>query len=302
MLLLGVLAVALLLPPSHSTAQLGMPTEPQTFCTGQGGIGLTPSAPSPGSGDGFCTTQTGTKFCATEVAPPNFQSVTTVDVRAVNGELVLNVEAPLLEVNNISVAQDGACPNVREGTDGPPVVARGRCLQNGFRSAYCLLGGLQRVLINTKARPDKVFSREGLPGRIDCGAGSDVASIDLKDTAIDCESVTQGAVTESPNVRILGRSLAVARNGEAAVRLACPLGAPRGCRGRLTVEGVKGARHARLATTRYRTIRRGRRGSVRLRLSPRSRARARRFARLRVTAVERGEKGPKTTIATLRRR
>ena len=123
-----------------------------------------------------------------------------------------------------------------------------------------------------------------------CGAGTDFAEADLKDfVSASCENKDVAPVGETPNVKILARTLRVSRAGRVRVRLTCPRGVKSlGCKGTLRLN------HSR--KVRYR-IKAGRAKSVTLRL------RAGDLRKLRngktrgvLTSVEKGRKGPKTTV------
>jgi Ca2+-binding RTX toxin-like protein len=178
----------------------------------------------------------------------------------------------------------------------------------GNRGADLLTGG---------AGGDTIFARDGFTDAISCGANGsgrgsqflDVLDSDLVDGALpaDCETIANGAVDEGPNVLISASTLLVRANGRVGVRLRCPRGVAIGCNGRLrlrlvgrsnpgsTVRGRAAARANgyRLAAGRSRV--------VRLRLTRRERARLRfQTGTARVTSVERGKLGRKTTVRTLR--
>jgi Ca2+-binding RTX toxin-like protein len=71
---------------------------------------------------------------------------------------------------------------------------------------------------------------------IDCGPGSDLALIDLRDYASPtaCESVNRAPAGEEPEVSLPARELRLRRaGGEARVKLACPRSAKDGCEGKV---------------------------------------------------------------------
>ena len=129
---------------------------------------------------------------------------------------------------------------------------------------------------------------------VSCGAGTDFADVDLKDgVSASCENTDVGAVGETPNVDIVGKTLAVSSSGRVRVRLRCPRGVGSlGCKGRLRLDRSPRARYS---------IRAGRRRSVTLKLSSRAVRRLRgKRRRGKLTSVERGRRGPKTTVRSLR--
>jgi Ca2+-binding RTX toxin-like protein len=141
---------------------------------------------------------------------------------------------------------------------------------------------------------------------VSCGAGTDFAEGDLKDAVSgSCENQDIGAVGETPNVRLPGKSLRISRTGRVRVRLRCPRGVKRlGCMGRLQLRLGRSAGSSRSRRVGYR-IKAGRRKTVTLKLTRRDvrsiRRRGRR-ARGILTSVERGRKGRKTTIRNPRLR
>lgn len=143
---------------------------------------------------------------------------------------------------------------------------------------------------------------------VSCGAGTDFAEVDLKDAvSASCENKDVGAVGETPNVQILAKTLRVSSTGSVRVRLRCPRGVKRlGCNGHLQLR-VGRAESSRSRRVRYR-IRAGRHKTLTLRVTAKDvrtlRARQRRGRRSRgvLTSVEKGRKGPKTTIRNQRLR
>lgn len=153
---------------------------------------------------------------------------------------------------------------------------------------------------------DSIGARDGVAETLFGGDNTflgDFAESDLRDHesgVVDgFERQDIGAIRESPNVRLRGR---VSRSGLVRLRLACPLAVPLGCRGRLTLNAVSARLRSRgrLARRAYRRIAPGASRRVRIRLRGRTLQRARRYRRVRVTSVEQGQHGPKTTIVTLR--
>jgi hypothetical protein len=133
---------------------------------------------------------------------------------------------------------------------------------------------------------DTLLARDAEPDiALICGPDVDLLISDLRDGAppADCESVDQGAVDEGPNVRIARRPLRV-RRGFARVSLRCPRRLPIPCAGTLRADSGPESRYsipagdAKRVPTRIRGKRR----------------------RARLTSVEDGEHGPKTTVRTLR--
>jgi hypothetical protein len=139
---------------------------------------------------------------------------------------------------------------------------------------------------------------------VSCGAGTDFAEVDLKDAvSASCENKDIGAVGETPNVTILSRTLRLSATGKVRARLRCPRGVRSlGCKGRLQLR-VGRAESSRSRRVRYR-IRAGRHKTVTLKLTGRDVRALRRGSRKRgvLTSVEKGRKGPKTTIRNPRLR
>ena len=164
-------------------------------------------------------------------------------------------------------------------------------------------GGLGRDSVIGGSAADTIFSREGDPDVVRCGAGLDTLTPDLRDVPIsaDCENVDQSDRREDPNVIVRNRSVAVDQNGRLSVRLVCPRSVAIGCRGVLSARlDRRGTRFG--AGKRY-SLRRGRSTVVKVKLRAGQDTRARRRgARVRVRSVERGVLGPKTTLRSLRSR
>jgi RTX calcium-binding nonapeptide repeat (4 copies) len=202
----------------------------------------------------------------------------------------------------------GALPNTLDGGSGDDTVIGGnqKDVLHGDKGLIRINAGVDSL--GGGRGDDQLFARDGVADSgISCGDGSDSADVDLLDQQpingrgriTFCENITAGAVEEGPNVRIRGRSLRVSRRGRVTVRLACPQGLSQGCAGELTLAGVRGRRSAELASRRYGRIAAGRNGAIRLRLTGSDLRRARRYKQVRVTSVEEGELGDKTTVATL---
>jgi Ca2+-binding RTX toxin-like protein len=112
----------------------------------------------------------------------------------------------------------------------------------------------------------------------------------------DCETVTQGAVREGPNVVIASTARRAAR-GRLSVRLRCPRSAGRTCAGTLRLAARTGRGGPK---TRF-SIRRGRGGAATV--APPAGAvipAGGRRPTVRLVAVERGRHGPVTTVAYAR--
>ena len=82
---------------------------------------------------------------------------------------------------------------------------------------------------------DFLRSRDGERDLVDCGEGvEDVAELDLQDAVQKCEAVARFALDDGPPGRAVGRTLRLAGDGTAMVRIACPRRARVACRGTLT--------------------------------------------------------------------
>ena len=169
----------------------------------------------------------------------------------------------------------------------------------GDKGADVLRGGAGNDFINSREPEGSTSVADG----VDCGNGFDTVEADLKDNVqADCNEVDRAPVGETPNVDIAAKTLAVSSSGRVRVRLRCPRGVGSlGCNGRLQLK-VGGAQVARSRRVRYR-IRAGRRKTVTLTLT-RADVRKLRGKRRRgvLTSVEKGRKGPKTTIRNPRLR
>ena len=179
----------------------------------------------------------------------------------------------------------------------------------GNQGADLLAGG---------ADGDSIFARDAVQDLISCGPNrtskplrSDTLDSDLADGTppADCETVTQGALLEGPNVLMPGRPLGPRRDGRVGVRLRCPDTVAIGCNGTVRLRLLRSARSKRrgaplaaAASSSYR-VPAGESKLLLLRLSRRERAALRRAKRsARLTSVEKGELGDKTTIRTVRLR
>ena len=170
---------------------------------------------------------------------------------------------------------------------------------NGDRGDDVLRGGANNDFINSREPEGTTSVDDG----VDCGTGFDAVEADLKDSIqADCEQIDRAPVGETPNVDILGKTLRVGRTGRVRVRLRCPRGVKSlGCNGRLQLR-LGRASASRSRRVRYR-IKAGRRKTVTLTLSAADvRALRRRSRRGVLTSVEKGRKGPKTTIRNPRLR
>jgi hypothetical protein len=156
-----------------------------------------------------------------------------------------------------------------------------------------LVGGLGVDTLKGGPNSDQILSRDGIADTVDCGGGTDIGELDLRDVGpvATCESGGVEDRREGPGVRIKIRSSVAAPDGLVVVRLACPRAARQTCAGTLRARG-----RATGPRSRYR-IRRGRAARVPVTLSRRDRGRR---ARVRVTSLERGRHGPKTRWTTIR--
>lgn len=164
--------------------------------------------------------------------------------------------------------------------------------------------GLGADTVTGGSRNDTILARDAVADNIRCGDGSDTITIDLRDTLAPesaCESIDRDAIKEGPNLRIAATTVRVPAHGSARLRLSCPraLGTWH-CYGTVAARSL--ARGTNGPKTSYR-LRPGQSRVVDLRLRSSDRARARRSGGvLRVTAVDRGRFGAKTTVRTLRAR
>jgi len=127
---------------------------------------------------------------------------------------------------------------------------------------------------------------------IDCGLGIDIAVLDLQDdaTPTGCENVEVSPFGEGPHVKAaFGRVVAVGRSG-LSVRLRCPRQLRQSCKGTLALR-LGGARTTKTAYA----IRPGRSQRVAVELGA-LRGRVGRRTVGQLQSVERGIKGPKTTL------
>lgn len=218
-------------------------------------------------------------------------------------------------------AQDEGIPQDVEGViggAGPDSITGNRANNRieGGPGNDTLTGNDGSDLLAGGADGDTIFARDGIPDVISCGPNRtgknpkrDTLDFDLADGAppADCETVTQGARLEGPNVRMSSRPLRVRRDGRVGIRLRCPRNLAIGCKGRLTLRllprfrvVVRGEASARSGAYRLAA---GRSKLVLVRLSRRERAALRRVGRsARLRSVEAGELGLKTTIRTVRLR
>ena len=155
---------------------------------------------------------------------------------------------------------------------------------------------------------DLIEARDsGFRDVVDCGLGSDTVIADLEDvvparlTFTDtsrCERIERFPVDDGPPGQVVTRRLAIGAGGEARLRLACPRTARVRCRGELRLALVP---RRTLARARYAAAL-GRSATVRLRLSRRDAAKARRAGSVLTITRERGasKRGPRGEINTLR--
>jgi hypothetical protein len=177
-----------------------------------------------------------------------------------------------------------------------------------------LTGNQGADLLAGGADGDSIFARDAVQDLITCGPNrtskplrSDTLDSDLADGTppADCETVTQGALLEGPNV-LMGKPLWPRRDNRVGIRLRCPESVDIGCNGRVRLRLLRRPRAkgrdataAPAAASRYR-LRAGGSKLVLLRLSRSERAALRRSRRpARLTSVEKGELGDKTTIRTV---
>lgn len=153
---------------------------------------------------------------------------------------------------------------------------------------------------------DRLEARDAIHDTLSCGSELDLLDADLVDDKLplDCESVTQGAIREGKNVRVVSRRLRLTR-GFVRVRLSCPRSVGIGCRGTLALAALRRGNRvaARGRTGRYR-ISAGRSKVVRLRVA---RADVRRLGRKKrkvaqLSSFERGTFGKKVTVRVVRLR
>jgi hypothetical protein len=161
---------------------------------------------------------------------------------------------------------------------------------------------------------DQLRARDGAPDSLtnnaDCGSGTDSLDMDLLDAAqltgllgisllfSSCEHISVGAVNEGPNVVISRHSANVRTDGRAAVRLRCPGSLTAPCAGTLRL-GHSAKSQGKKA---HYSIDQGKKDDVSARLSHRDRRRLRRHGETtaRVTSVEQGQFGDKTTVQTIK--
>jgi hypothetical protein len=156
---------------------------------------------------------------------------------------------------------------------------------------------------------DTLEARDAVHDTLSCGPDLDALDADLVDDKlpIDCESVTQGAIREGKNVRMVSRRLRL-RRGSVRVRLACPRSVKIGCRGNLAITSLRRGNRVAQASARGRAvryrIRAARSKVVRLRLSRADRRRLahkkRKLAQL--SSFEKGTFGKKVTVRVVRLR
>lgn len=168
---------------------------------------------------------------------------------------------------------DGLPDEIKAGSgDDVLITGDGNDVLDGERGVDLFRAGSGNDTLDAR---DGTFDRE-----LSCGTGDDSAFVDLKDpTPNACERVMRLAITEELNVEIAGSRRLRRRGGSVRVRLACPRAAKAGCRGRVALTGGR--------SMAYR-LRRGRRATVTVA--------APRLGRTTLTARQRGQDGPKTTV------
>ncbi len=202
-----------------------------------------------------------------------------------------------LEGNDTMTGGDGN--DTLDGSFGDDLVDGGA--GNDF-----LRGGPGRDHIHGGDGNDQLLARDGFfEEAIGCNSGTDSLDLDLLDASVagflflfGCENITVGAVNEGPNVVISAHSVSVGTDGRAALRLRCPASLTAPCAGTLRIghspksEGKKS----------HYSIYQGKKDDVSTRLSHRDRRRLRRHGETtaRVTSVEHGEFGDKTTVQTIK--
>lgn len=184
----------------------------------------------------------------------------------------------------------GAGNDVLEGNTGEDVLLGGDG-NDQLRGAGGAVPDSARDSFDAGAGNDTSVTVDGIAETITCGTGHDAVFADLRDQVLgSCEDRVIANRLEGPNLKIRGRRFRVGGDGALRVRLFCPARSG-GCRGRLAAHGLRGRRARRLGARRYRLTERS---SATLRL-PLGRA-ARRYRRVRLTAVDKGRHGPKTTV------
>ena len=212
------------------------------------------------------------------------------------------------------VADDGRQSSGGEGdnirTDVEKVTGtRNNDRLTGSTGPDVLEGGLGVDSFAGNGGADSFLLRDGVRDNFFCTDSNDTVDKDLVDPLIfHCAllqlrpglvlptfQIVTGAIDEGPNVRVTTGKLRMNRDGRVRVKLACPAALPRRCSGRLVLrEATRRARS--LGRTRYR-IRAGKRRTATVRLGEPAQRRARRRGFVFAEAVERGDHGPKTTIA-----
>jgi hypothetical protein len=172
----------------------------------------------------------------------------------------------------------------------------------GNAGADDLVGGDGGDTLSGGADNDTIQARDGVTDAIDCGPGTDTATVDLQDRLVrvagsslpgGCEAASQFAADDGPPSRALRQLLRQRPNGEVLVKVTCPRRARVACRGTLTLRSLTGGR--RLARGRYR-VGLGRRATVTLKA--RARLPRRVIADLREQGVS--QKGPRSSFSVLR--
>jgi Ca2+-binding RTX toxin-like protein len=180
-----------------------------------------------------------------------------------------------------------------DGGEGPDVLV-------GRDAADRIVGGNGRDTLQGRDGNDQLDAKEGEPVAvpdevIDCGPGTDSATIDLLDPNTEgCEKVDRSAIGEGPHVRIGSVRL---RGRTAAVKLKCPRKLGHKCKGKLRVAARK--RRLRRSKGKRYSIKAGRKRTVRVRLGSRDARRIKK--RAFVESREKGDvAGTKSTLARKR--
>lgn len=93
------------------------------------------------------------------------------------------------------------------GTEGPDKLI-GNALENtldGNAGNDQIIGGSNADGLFGGEGDDNINSRDGAPDRVECGPGTDVALIDVRDSVIECESIGYVATTENFTITIFNQ-------------------------------------------------------------------------------------------------
>jgi RTX calcium-binding nonapeptide repeat (4 copies) len=185
--------------------------------------------------------------------------------------------------------------NRLEGREGKDTVT-GLAGSDVVRAREPGISGLRDTL-SCGSPPPPIPQQTFMGATIGGFSGGDSLDVDLLDVPpADCETVTQGAVREGPNVVVAATARRAAR-GRLSVRLRCPRAAGRTCAGTVRLAGRRGRGGPRTPFS----IRRGRAATA-LVAPPGGAAlpaRGRRFT-VRLVALERGRHGRVNTVAFAR--